>query len=141
MIIEDSYDDFISGVADSRKLEKSEVDIVAQGQVWSGQDALDHGLIDELGNYDDAIIAAAELAGLEEGAFGRKIFEPGLSATEQLVIDLLSIIKNLGFDTTAISMNNSLIEDFLQDLQEKISKLSNFNDPKGIYSHCFCEME
>ena len=141
MIIEDSYDDFISGVADSRKIEKSEVDIVAQGQVWSGQDALDHGLIDELGNYDDAIIAAAELAGLEEGAFGRKILEPNLSATEQLVIDLLSIIKNLGFDMSAFSINNSLIENFLQNLQEKISKLSNFNDPKGIYSHCFCEME
>ncbi len=141
MIIEDSYDDFISGVSDSRKIEKPKVDIVAQGQVWSGQDALDHGLIDELGNYDDAIIAAAELAGLEEGAFGKKILEPSLSATEQLVIDLLSIIKNLGFDTSAFSMNNSLIENFLQNLQEKISKLSNFNDPKGIYSHCFCEME
>ncbi len=141
MIIEDSYDDFISGVADSRKIEKSEVDIVAQGQVWSGQDALDHGLIDELGNYDDAIRAAAEIAGLEEGAFGKKILEPTLSTTEQLVIDLLSIIKNLGIDISAFSIKSSLIETFFQNLQEDINKISKLNDPKGIYSHCFCEME
>ena len=135
MIIEDSYDDFISGVADSRKIEKSEVDIVAQGQVWSGQDALDHGLIDELGNYDDAIRVAAEIAGLEEGAFGKKILEPSLSTTEQLVIDLLSIIKNLGIDISAFSIKSSLIETFFQNLQEDINKISKLNDPKGIYSH------
>jgi len=53
-IINDTYDDFISGVAERRAMEKQAVDRVAQGQVWTGQDALEHGLIDELGSFEDS---------------------------------------------------------------------------------------
>tara|TARA_Y100000389_G_C17454664_1_gene517272 strand:- start:238 stop:2091 length:1854 start_codon:yes stop_codon:yes gene_type:complete len=141
LIIEDTYDDFISGVADTRGMKKTDVDAVAQGQVWSGQDALEYGLIDELGNYDDAIKIAADLAGLEDGNFGKKILESSLSTTEQIIIDFLSTFESIGIDISVFSSGSLFNEIFSKDLQDTINDLSQLNDPKGIYSHCFCEVE
>lgn len=62
--IDDFYDSFITEVAASRKLEKSAVDAVARGRVWSGEDAKARGLVDRLGGLMDAIARAKEKAGL-----------------------------------------------------------------------------
>ncbi|MBB6276052.1 signal peptide peptidase SppA [Porphyromonas circumdentaria] len=60
--IELGYDTFITRVADGRKLTKEQVDNVGQGRVWTGSQALQHGLVDGLGGLDEAIEKAAELA-------------------------------------------------------------------------------
>ena len=62
--VDDFYDTFISEVAVSRKLDKSAVDAVAQGRVWSGEDAKARGLVDNLGGLMDAIAAEKVKAGL-----------------------------------------------------------------------------
>jgi protease-4 len=59
------YEQFISDVAESRGMEISKVRELATGWVFLGTEALDLGLIDEIGNYKDAIEAAAELGGIE----------------------------------------------------------------------------
>ena len=59
------YDTFIQRVADGRKLSKAQVDSIGQGRVWSGQQAVEIGLVDRLGSIDDAIQSAASAAGLE----------------------------------------------------------------------------
>ncbi|MFT5184431.1 MAG: protease-4, partial [Flavobacteriales bacterium] len=59
------YERFTSLVAEGRGMTVNDVDSVAQGRVWSGSDALEIGLVDELGNLEDAIEYAAEVAGLE----------------------------------------------------------------------------
>jgi protease-4 len=61
LVIEEGYDDFIGRVATYRGMDKGEVDVVGQGRVWTGADALSHGLVDELGGLEDAIAFAAEL--------------------------------------------------------------------------------
>jgi protease-4 len=63
--INDFYDVFTSRVADGRGMEQSAVDEIGQGRVWAGADALKLGLVDALGNMDDAIAKAAELAKLD----------------------------------------------------------------------------
>ncbi len=63
--VEKIYDDFISKVADGRKLTKEQVDEIGQGRVWSGKDALEIGLVDELGGLNEAIMEARKLAGLQ----------------------------------------------------------------------------
>jgi len=141
LFINDTYEDFISGVADQRAMEKDVVDSVAQGQVWSGQDALANGLVDALGTYDDAIRAAAELAGLTEGDYGHKLIETKLSPTEQMVLDFLSLSQRTGFDVATLVTAPSALETFAGRLQELLAGLSLFNDPKGVYSHCFCEID
>jgi protease-4 len=59
------YEDFVGIVAKGRGMEYDEVDAIARGRVWTGQDAQKIGLVDELGDLQDAIDAAAELAGLD----------------------------------------------------------------------------
>ncbi len=64
--IDKIYNDFIVLVSAGRKMEKSQVDSVGQGRVWSGSDALELGLIDEFGGLQDAIKIAAEMAQVTE---------------------------------------------------------------------------
>jgi len=63
--IEDTYNTFLERVAEGRNLSIAQVDALAQGRVWSGIDARQNGLVDELGSLDDAITAAAEMAELD----------------------------------------------------------------------------
>lgn len=58
------YDDFISRVAEGRHKTKAEIDSIGQGRVWSGTEALKIGLVDTLGNIDDAVRIAAKMAKL-----------------------------------------------------------------------------
>ncbi|MCE4567071.1 signal peptide peptidase SppA [Maribellus sp. CM-23] len=63
--IEEGYDTFISHVAEGRGMTKEAVDEVGQGRVWSGENALELGLIDQFGGLQDAIKLAAEIEGLD----------------------------------------------------------------------------
>ncbi len=60
--VEQVYTTFLERVAKGRGMLVTEVDSVAQGRVWSGVEAIEKGLVDELGNLNDAILHAAELA-------------------------------------------------------------------------------
>jgi protease-4 len=60
------YVDFTSKVADGRKLSKDKVLEIAKGRIWSGQDAKNLGLVDELGGYDTALRLAKRAAGVRE---------------------------------------------------------------------------
>ncbi|MDE0978729.1 MAG: signal peptide peptidase SppA [Flavobacteriales bacterium] len=63
--ITDIYNDFVSIVADGRGKSFDEVNEMARGRVWTGSDAKERGLVDVIGNLDDAIAGAVELAGLD----------------------------------------------------------------------------
>ena len=65
-MVEKGYDLFISRVADGRGISKDSVDAIGQGRVWTGEQALEIGLVDQLGNLKDAIAEAAQLAELEK---------------------------------------------------------------------------
>ncbi|GHV36933.1 signal peptide peptidase SppA [Bacteroidia bacterium] len=64
--VEQTYDVFISHVADGRGKTKEAIDEIGQGRVWAGVDALEIGLIDQFGTLDDAIAKAVELAEVED---------------------------------------------------------------------------
>lgn len=64
--IEQVYSDFVSKVAEGRKMDRESVDSIGQGRVWSGSNALGIGLVDELGGLRDAIKGAADLAGISD---------------------------------------------------------------------------
>ena len=141
LFIEDTYDDFITDVADRRGLEKDEVDSIGQGQVWTGSDALANGLIDELGSLDAAIASAALYAGLEEGGYGVKTIEPELSASEQLLVDLLGVATRAGVDLSGWLDRPTSLEAIARNIGEKANTYLRFNDPRGIYSHCLCSFD
>ncbi len=67
--IEDTYQKFLRRVSESQNMDADAVHEVAQGRVWTGDVAFDAGLVDILGNLDDAIRIAAEMAGLQDGEY------------------------------------------------------------------------
>lgn len=64
-VLDDLLDQFVSDVARGRGLDKEAVLAVADGRVMTGRQALEHGLVDQLGGLQDAIVAAGQLAGIE----------------------------------------------------------------------------
>ncbi len=73
------YADFVERVAAGRKVSAEAVDAVARGRIWTGADALERGLIDELGGFRTAVRRAKVLAGLDEDADVRLVSYPGSS--------------------------------------------------------------
>jgi protease IV len=78
------YADFIERVADGRNMTVAEVDAVARGRVWTGADALERGLVDELGGFRTAVRRAKVLAGLDEDTEVRVVNYPGSSLLDLL---------------------------------------------------------
>ena len=78
------YTDFVERVAHGRKMTVEAVDAIARGRVWTGADALERGLVDELGGLRTAITRAKVLAGLEPDADVRLVSFPGSSMLDFL---------------------------------------------------------
>lgn len=137
-IVEHGYEDFLERVGLARGMSRDEVDSVAQGEVFNGRQALEKGLIDQLGDLEDAIASAAKIAGLEEG-YGVELLEKELDPYDQMMIDLLETASIFYKPPTqrpaAIS---GLAERIWRD---SLAELDLFNDPMGVYAHCLCTMD
>jgi protease-4 len=135
-----TYGEFVSKVAASRDRAVEEIDAVARGRVWVGSAALEHGLIDQLGDLDDAIESAAELANLEAGAYDIEYFEPELGIVAQLMLELgaaaAPFADALGLEPTLPPELSKL----LAAASEPLEFLGQLNDPRGLYAYCFCDV-
>lgn len=119
------YDEFLTKVAEGRKLERSVVEEIAQGRVWSGTEALRLGLVDEVGGLNDAIAHAAAAAGL--GDSYRVVEYPRKKALAEALVGMLE-----GLDPAARSAGGATV--LLERLREQVSVLDRFNDPRGVYA-------
>ena len=117
------------------------VDTVAQGQVWTGRDALELGLIDGIGDLEYSIEMAADLANLEDDEYGIRYIEKPISPTEQLALDLMSSARWIGIDLARIKLRTSSVERLAIMLEKAATPLLRFDDPQGMYAYCFCTME
>jgi len=137
--IEHGYHRFISLVGRSRGIPINNVDKIAQGRVWTGLDAMKVGLVDQMGDFDDAVNIAAKLANIEE--YNLYWVEKPLSTTEQLLQQLSENLNaSLGIDIS--STLPKALQPVTQQLLADSSLLNTFNDPKGYYSLCLtCQVE
>ena len=78
------YNDFVQRVADGRNLTAKDVDSVARGRIWTGADAMERGLVDELGGFRTAVRRAKVLAGLDPDTEVRVLSYPGSSLLDML---------------------------------------------------------
>jgi protease-4 len=78
------YTDFVERVADGRDMSVDAVDAVARGRVWTGADAKEHGLVDELGGLRTAVERAKVLAGFEADTEVRVVGLPGSGLMDML---------------------------------------------------------
>ena len=124
LYVEDIYDKFVGIVAEARKLEVAQVDDMAQGRVWVGTDALELGLVDEIGGLREAVNYAASLAGfVNKSDYKVKCYPQPLSSTDQ-IMQMLSSRK----EAPSI-LAGTPFEDFgkaLKDLRE--------NEPSKVYA-------
>ncbi|RKS87109.1 protease-4 [Orbus hercynius] len=128
MNIEYGYDNFISLVAESRNMTYEDVDKIAQGQVWLGEEAKELGLVDELGDFDDAVTKAASLAGLSDYQLDWPKKESDLFAI--LFSDYSAILPK----SLAQLIYNQL--PISNQLQQHIAFWDNLSDPQNRYIYC-----
>ena len=72
--VEFTYDLFTKRCAEGRGMEQDSIKAIAGGRVWTGSDAINLGLVDELGGLNEAVAKAAELAGLTSGDYARAVY-------------------------------------------------------------------
>jgi protease-4 len=132
--IEHGYAKFTDLVASGRNLTEEQVDAVAQGRVWTGQSALEVGLVDELGGLKEAIASAAQLAGIEN--YTSIYVEEPLSAKEMIIRQLMETSI-----TTLAQIIPQASFSLLDHVAGPIKKLAQLNDPQGIYAQClYCRV-
>lgn len=90
------YEDFVSIVADGRGMTFEDVDAIARGRVWTGEDALEIGLVDELGDLESAIADAASRAGLDSLDEDEIVFLPEAMDPLQAFVEDLAGAEMLG---------------------------------------------
>ena len=125
-IVDQVYSKFLDKVAESRQLPKDTVAQIAQGRVWSGIDAKQLGLVDEIGGLDDAIEYAVKEANLGDDW---KLEEyPRFQTLEERLIE-----EFMGNSSAKTRQTDPLMAEFLK-LKEDLAMLQAMNDPKGIYA-------
>jgi protease-4 len=127
------YQTFLSLVARGRDMDIEDVDAIGQGRIWTGQDALELGLVDGLGNLEDSIRAAAEL--VELGDYDIKFLSTPLSPQEQFInqlIDNFGLAGVLSKSRWLSAFNSVSSSGVLDDVQ----RLMVLNDPKRVYAIC-----
>lgn len=130
--VEKFYRDFVQMVADARGMSFEAVDKVAQGRVWTGIQAQQFGLVDQLGTFEDAIAAAARLANLEE--YEVTTVEPEKSAREIFMAELFG--ESLSLFAPSTTQPASMVERTAARVWRELSIIEQFNDPNGIYLLC-----
>lgn len=125
------YSEFLSIVASGRGMPLEQLEPVAGGRVWTGTQALELGLVDQIGGQLDAIDAAARLAGIVDDFQVYKI-EPQLTFAEELIRNFLESVS-IRFDLGSYDWLTNLYK--LIDTEEYSIDLL-LSDPQHMYLHC-----
>jgi protease IV len=125
------YDQFLTKVAESRKLDKSKVAEIAQGRVWSGAEAKKLGLVDELGGLETAIAAAAKLANLGDKWQVQEY--PEVQTLEERFLRSVFGGSKLQSFFQAQAPAQDVFSNELKKIETDFQSFRAMNDPQGIY--------
>ena len=124
-----TYSEFLRLVATGRERSPEAIDRIAQGRVWTGSHAQKIGLVDRVGELEDAISAAAGLAKVEK--YEPDFFEPAMSPWEKLVQDFSasSLLPGQARQALAALLQLPAIR--------SLGTLQTLNDPQHVYAQCW----
>ncbi|MDA9212453.1 signal peptide peptidase SppA [Gammaproteobacteria bacterium] len=124
--IDNTYKKFVTKVAKNRDMAYVDVLPIAGGRIWSGVKALELGLVDKIGDLEDALISAANMADIED--YSVKTYK---KEADPLDLFLQEILKNIDYQVK--------VDPSLKILLEKSSKYSKIINPKeeNIMAYCF----
>lgn len=128
-IIEAGYEQFLATVAKGRGMEIDAVHDVAQGRIWTGEAAQKLGLVDELGNLEQAIGAAARLADIDDYAVWD--VQPELSMEERVLRRLSEVAVN-----RLPTISNNPVSRLSGLVRQEFGFLERLNDPNHAYVIC-----
>ncbi|EDR6732690.1 signal peptide peptidase SppA [Salmonella enterica subsp. enterica] len=131
--IEYGYKRFITLVADARKRTPEQIDKIAQGHVWTGEDAKANGLVDSLGDFDDAVAKAAELAKLKQWHLDYYQDEPTVL---DMVMDSMTGSVHAMLPEAIQAMLPAPLLSAANTVKAEGDKLAAFNDPQNRYAFC-----
>ena len=137
--VEYGYNEFIEKVSTHRNMIRADVEKIAKGQIWTGSEAVNNGLVDAIGGIDEAVKEAAKLANLDEGAYGQVFIENQIGSMKLLTQSSLEALSALGINGEINKRKSNSVTFIDRYLKKIISPVMRFNDPKGIYAYCFCE--
>jgi protease-4 len=123
-----AYQDFVQLVANGRGMTREAVEQVADGLVWTGQEAAMNGLVDGLGGLDEAVAAAASLAGVEQWRTRRTSVPPSF---ESLFIEELS--RSL---TQSVLPKGAWFQALANSFTPVVKSVSSLRDPAHLYVQC-----
>lgn len=126
--IDNGYNTFISLVAKARNMSTEQVDKIAQGQVWLGSEASNIGLVDKLGDFDDAIETAATLANLTD--YKIDWLKPDVSWFNSFYSEMLTMLPK----STAEIFFDQLPQ--AKQLKQQVSLWNKFHDSQNRYIYC-----
>jgi protease-4 len=135
-IIDKGYHDFVGGVAQARGKDYAAIDAVAQGRVWTGSQAQQRGLVDQLGGLDMAVQKAADLAKLGKD-YAVRYQEQPMGAFEHFVMSLNQSAMLAGLQSYGVRLPSWLAQ--LPMLAPELEMLRSAQAGRpNIYAYCFC---
>lgn len=127
--VEYNYNKFLEIVATGRDLPLNDVEKLAEGRVYDGATAQEIGLVDNLGSLDDAIEAAAKLAGLSD--YQPRYIQPPHSVKDHLLQYLSMALSSLNPE-----LESSIFSVLKKEIFPQISQLLTLSDPGGVFAIC-----
>jgi protease-4 len=133
MGINHGYQRFISLVSQARQLPLDKMEGIAEGRVWTGEDALKLGLVDKIGDFDDAVALAAQLAKLEK--YNLYWVEEPLSPAQEFIKNFLNQVS-VALHIDPLAIIPASMRPAASQVISDANLLQSFNDPKGQYAFC-----
>ncbi|EAA8945877.1 signal peptide peptidase SppA [Salmonella enterica] len=131
--IEYGYKRFITLVAEARKRTPEQIDQIAQGHVWTGEDAKANGLVDSLGDFDDAVAKAADLAKLKQWHLDYYQDEP--TVLDMVMDSMTGSVRAMLPEAIQAILPVPLVS-AANTVKAEGDKLAAFNDPQNRYAFC-----
>ncbi|MGV6801592.1 MAG: signal peptide peptidase SppA [bacterium] len=145
--IEHGYERFLNLVSEGRHLDRAVVAEIAEGRVWIGDTASKNGLVDKLGDLDDAIASAAKMADLE--TYDVVTMSESKTRFEIFLEKLGQVSVRLGitqlpepdlFDRSLVTQRANGLETLIDVVAKEVEFQNSFNDPNAVYLRCLeCE--
>ncbi|MDZ7628201.1 MAG: signal peptide peptidase SppA [Parvularculaceae bacterium] len=133
--VEAGYRDFIDVVSEGRKLDAAYVDSVGQGRVWIGDQAKGLKLVDNLGDIDEAVAAAAKRANLTD--YDRVEVREQVTPFELFFGHAaVKAMKLAGFEADKVRGSQTILRKVIGAVEDKARFFNEFNDPGALYARC-----
>ncbi|TAN08205.1 MAG: signal peptide peptidase SppA [Rhodanobacteraceae bacterium] len=138
--VDAGYRQFVGHVAAARGMTYQAIDAIAQGRVWTGAQALQRGLVDQLGGLQAAIADAAKDAGLGAGGYTVRYLQPRLGVWQRLLLGAGDSASARALAALGLHLPRAWLT-ALPRLAPALQLLANAQPGKPVtYAYCFCRI-